>query len=393
MAGEITLQQLFQTPVITRVVSRFKTPMSLFQQFLGMLPGQPATESVSGRHIGWDIFDRTRTIAKGRAPGSGPATAHPKTLGHVSAVAYRAHEKIPLLREHIFRTRTPGAQIGQIDSRGQGYISRQMQFLNQRFRNNREFMVSRMFRNGFGFKLDGEDFVPTENGAAGNVVNVDMGMNDNNLTFLNMGSGGNILTANWATPGTDVIGNVYAINAAFERQHGYPLRHIWINSTAFTPLLVNDGLETVGGTAFRVFESLNARQNRSIEGIQDSGYDVVFRALPLVTFHVYDGVLVTPELSIGTTETTTANTSKLIPDNKAIFCPEPDGNWAGWIEGSEWVAENWTDMGKEVFGFHTWTTPSIDPAAIELKMIDNGLTALYIPDTIAYGSLVGDGTG
>ena len=153
MAGEITLQQLFQTPVITRVVSRFKTPMSLFQQFLGMLPGQPATESVSGRHIGWDIFDRTRTIAKGRAPGSGPATAHPKTLGHVSAVAYRAHEKIPLLREHIFRTRTPGAQIGQIDSRGQGYISRQMQFLNQRFRNNREFMVSRMFRNGFGFKL------------------------------------------------------------------------------------------------------------------------------------------------------------------------------------------------------------------------------------------------
>ena len=389
MPQAITLQQLFQTPVITRVVSRFKTPMSLFQQFLNVLPGQTATESVSGRHVGWDIFDKTRSIAKGRAPGSGPATAQPKAVGHVSAVAYRTHEKIPLLREQIFRTRTPGAQFGQVDSRGQGYIARQMQYLTQRFRNNREFMVSRLFRGGYGLALDGEDFIPTELGAAGNVMDVSMQLPDTHKNQLALGTGSDIITANWHTSTTDVMGNVYSINEAFERLHGYPLRHIWCGTALFKSLLVNDGLESVGGTAFRVFESLSARQQRSAEGIQDSGFDVVFRALPLVTFHVYDGVLTTPELSIGGDETTTANTSKLIPDNKIICTPEPDGNWGGWIEGSEWIAENYTDFGREVFGFHTWTTPSIDPAAIELKMIDNGLPALYIPSAIAYGDITG----
>ena len=386
MAGEITLQQLFQTPVITRVVSRFKTPMSLFQQWMGMLPGQSATESVSGRHIGWDIFDKTRTMAKGRAPGTGPAIASPKPIGHVSAVAYRSHEKIPLLREQIFRTRTPGAQFGQVDSRGQGYIARQTQYLTQRFRNNREFMVSRMFRNGWGLKLDGEDFLLTENGAAGNVTDVDMQIPAGNLSHLNMTGAGNIITANWTTSSTDVISNIYSINEAMELLTGHPLRHVWCGTAMFKALLLNDGLESVGGTAFRVFESLSARQQRSAEGIQDSGFDVIFRALPLVTFHVYDAVLVTPELSVGGAEDTTANTDKLIPDNRVILSPEPDSTWAGWIEGSEWVAENWTDFGKEVFGLHTWTTPSIDPAAIELKMLDNGLPALYIPKAVCYAT-------
>ena len=163
------------------------------------------------------------------------------------------------------------------------------------------------------------------------------------------------------------------------------INHALLISESKTRLL-NDGLESVGGTAFRVFESLSARQQRSAEGIQDSGFDVIFRALPLVTFHVYDAVLVTPELSVGGAEDTTANTDKLIPDNRVILSPEPDATWAGWIEGSEWVAENWTDFGKEVFGLHTWTTPSIDPAAIELKMLDNGLPALYIPKAVCYAT-------
>ena len=87
MAGEITIQQLMQTPVITRVVSRIRTPLSLFQNFFGMAPGQAASSNVSGRHLGWDIFDKTRLIAEGRAPGTGPATVQRKSVGHVSAVA------------------------------------------------------------------------------------------------------------------------------------------------------------------------------------------------------------------------------------------------------------------------------------------------------------------
>ena len=389
MAGEITLQQMFQTPVITRVVSRIKTPLSLFQQFLGQMPGQGASESVSGRHIGWDLFDRTRTIAKGRAPGSGPATAHPKRVGHVSAVAYRAHEKIPLLREKIFRTRAPGAQFGQIDTSGQRYIALQTQFLTQRFRNNREFMVSRMFRGGFSVTFDGEDWIPGEltAGTFDIDMQLDAGHKSTAVPGLQLGTGADIIDAAWSTAGTEVISHINNINAALERENGRPLRHIWINTGVYNNLLNNSGLQTIGGSAFRVFESLSAREARSSEGIADSGYDVVFRALPLQTFHIYDGVLATEEFPIGGDQTTTANTSLLVADDHAIFMPNPDPSWQGFVEGSEWIAENWLDMGRETFGFHAWTTPSIDPAALELKMIDNGLPALYVPKATAYATV------
>lgn len=385
MAGEVTLHQLFQTPTITRVVSRIKTPLSLFQQFLGQLPGQGAHDSVSGRHVGWDIFDATRLMAKGRPPGNGPATVSPKRVGHVSSVAYRAHEKIHLAQEQIFRTRPLGAQFGNVDVRGQSYINRQTTFLTQRFRNNREFMVSRMFRNGFGVKLSGEDWIPVERGDANALFTVDYQIPSTHINQLDMGTGSNIIGASWHLAATDVIGDVLAINKAMERTNGRPLRHVWIDSTTFGYLLNNTGLQTIGGSAFRVFESLSSRQMRSTEGVPDSGFDVIFRALPLQTFHIYDAVLANDDLAPGSAEDTTANTSQLVPTDYAIFMPEPDPSWQGWIDASEVVAENIMDPGREQFGFHSWTTRVIDPAGWELKMLDNGLPALYVPKSVAYG--------
>jgi len=384
MAGEITLQQLMQTPVITKVVSRIKTPLSLFQNFFGMNPGGAASQNVSGRHLGWDIFDKTRLIAEGRAPGTGPATVQRKSVGHVSAVAYRAHEKITLLHEEIFRTRPLGQQFGVVDVNGQNYVNQQIAYLTQRFRNSREFMISRMLRGGFGVKQTGESWIPVELDAG--TFNVDFNVPAAHKDQLAMGSGGNLISANWNLAGTDIIGDVLNINKSFERLHGRPLRHIFINSTMFQHLLGNTGLKNVGGTAYRIFDSLNARQMKSAEGIPDSGFDVVFRGLPLQTFHVYDGVL---NVDKTTDSDTTANTSLFVPDDVAIFLPEPSNDWVGWINASEYVKENVMDAGRQVFGFHSWSTNTIDPAGVELKMLDNGLPVLYVPKCIAYGTVTG----
>ena len=383
MAGEITIQQLMQTPVITRVVSRIRTPLSLFQNFFGMAPGQAASSNVSGRHLGWDIFDKTRLIAEGRAPGTGPATVQRKSVGHVSAVAYRAHEKITMLHEEIFRTRPLGQQFGVVDLNGQSYVNQQISYLTQRFRNSREFMISRMLRGGFGVLQSGESWIPVEKGAG--TFDVDYNLPATHLTQLDMGTGSDIIGTTWLSAGADVVGDVLAINKAFERLHGRALRHIWINSTLFGSLLSNTGLQAVGGTAYRIFDSLSARQMKSEEGIPDTGFDVVFRALPLQTFHVYDGVLNVNQL---TDSDTTANTSLFIPDENAIFMPEPSNDWVGWINASEYVKENVMDAGNQVFGFHSWTTNVIDPAGVELKMLDNGLPVLYVPKCIAYGTVV-----
>lgn len=387
MAGEITLQQLMQTPTITRVVSRIKTPLDFFQRFFRMLPGQPASQNVSGRYLGWDIFDKTRLIAEGRAPGTGPSTVQRKAVGHVSTVAYRAHEKITLLHEEIFRTRPLGSQFGTVDLQGQNYINQQIGYLTQRFRNSREFMISRMFRGGFGVKVVGERYIPVESDDADAIFTVDFQIPAAHKTQLALGSGGaNLIDAPWDDPGAAIVEQFLAVNQAMERLHGRALKHVFINSTTLGYLLNNTQLQAVGGSVYRIFDRFTHNQLDTDVTGPNTGFDVVFRALPLITFHVYDGGLNVDQLvdsdAIG-------NFSLFIPDGKAIMLPEPGNDWVGWINASEYVKENIMDGGRQVFGFHSWTTNVIDPAGVELKMLDNGLPALYIPKAVMYATVTG----
>lgn len=388
MAQEITIEQFLSTPFILRLVNRIKTPISLLQNFYGMTVGGPNYEEFSGRNVSWDIMDMTRRLAKGRAPLSGPATVAQQPSAVQTAQCYRLHEKIILLQDKIFRYRNLGAQIGTIDKGGQAYLMRQVKISTQRFRNAREFMVSRLFRGGFSVTLSGDEYLLGELNASGSMFNVETLIPASNKDQLEMGTGENIIDAPWDDPNADVIGQVMKINSAFERLHGFPARHFWISSVTCNDLLNNIGLQNVGGTAYRIFDSMTRRQITSSEGIPDSGFDVVFRALPLWTFHVYDGVLATDVDTPGYDETTAANVSKIIPDNNCIITPDP-GDWCGWLAGSEMVAENLWDSGTERFGFHNWTTRVIDPAGWELKFLDNGLPALFVPKAVAYPTIKG----
>lgn len=388
MAGEITIHQLFQTPTITGVISRIKTPLSLLQNFYNVQVGGSATENRSGRNIGWDIFDSTRTFAQVRAPGTGPGTTAHKAVGHVSAQAIRLHEKIMINQEYVSRSRPPGSPFGTLDGSGQQYVRRQLEYATRRFRNAREFIVSRVFRGGFGVAVTGEEWKLTEFNDASALFNVDFQIPASNKTQLELGTGASVLTSPWDDPGTSILTQLYAINRAYERLHGFPLKHVWINSTALMWLMNNVEMQAIGGSAYRVFDSITRREMKSEEGRADTGFEVEFRAIPWVRFHVYDGVLAaqTPTTVDGTAE---ADVSRIIPDNYAIFTPEPSPEWLGLINGSEWVAENVMDQGKEVFGFHNWTTRVIDPAGWELKLLDNALPALYIPKAVSFGQVAG----
>ena len=370
MAGEVSFDVLFRTPTIVKFVQQIPTPLDMFQRWLRLSPGMPATDTVHGRHFGFDILDATRQIARGRAPGVGPGTTTRKQVGHVSGTVYRSHEKIRLLMEEIFKTRPLGQQIGNdlVDIRGQQHVQRQLKYLVQRFRNSRENMVSRMLRGQCDLKFDVDDIRPIDTGGD---LTVDFQIPDDNKTQLYLGTGSDIIDATWLAAGTDIIGHVLAINKAFTRLTGRALKHIWCNSTLYNSLLANTGLQTVTGSAYRVFEFLTGREVQNREGIPDSGFDVVFGAIPLVTFHVYDGVLCDPSLEGVNDETTVANTNLLIPDVNAIFTPEPDTDWVGWVEGSEWVSENIMDSGREVFGFHSWASRVIDPPGMELTEPDD----------------------
>lgn len=373
MAGEITLNELLSTTIVTKAISEIRMPNNRFQRFFGMQPGGFATSQVGGRHFGWDIFNHTRTIAKARAPGSGPATTAAQVVGHVAAQAYRAHEKVHLDQERIFRTRPIGGQWGQVDSRGQGYVTKQERFIAQRFNNSREFMISRMLRGGFGVLQDGDDFLPVELGAG--LFDVDYQLPDAHKSQLAL-LGSDLLTATWENAASSHLTQILSIDAAFQQIHGMPVKHIWLNNATLSYLLNSNEMASVAGSAMTIFTQFDREGVVGPDGKPMGDRIIRFRALPFIDVHVYDAVL-----DVNGTET------KIIPDDIAVFMAEPDTSWTEWLEGSEVVAENVMDVGSERFGFAAWTERKTQPAGWELIALDNGLPALYIPKALAYGTV------
>jgi len=384
----VTFSEMMQSPVITRIVNRISTPLSLFQQFFGRMSGNnsTATDSVKGRDAGWDIFDVTRQFSGARAPETGPRRVVKKPIGHVSAQLMRSHESIVIYDGEVYKTRPLGGQIGStVDLRGQAHVQRQVKFMTQRFRNQREWMYSRMLRGGFNILPSGDNYGLIEYDASptDGSIPISYQIPADNLDRLDLGTGADILD-DWGTVSNDILGQCYAINKAMTRMHGRPLRHIWVNSSTFVNIQNNTGLQDIGGQAYRVFDSLSRRGNKSAEGIPDAGFDVVFRAMPLWTFHVYDGVL---SVDGATDGIEVAENTLLIPDDYALFLPDPDDTWEGLIDGSEVIAENVLATGREVQGFANWATRIIDPPGFELKFLDNYLPVLYVPTCVAYGNV------
>lgn len=371
----VALHQLLGSMTVTRAISRIKTPMSRLQTWMGMQPGGPANVDQGGDKFAYDIFDKTRAIATGRPPGTGPATRAPQKIGHVTVSAYRAHEQVLIQESQIFRTRPLGGQWGDVDIRGQRYVTRQEGYLAQLFKNHREFMVSRMLRGGFDILIKGDDWIPVDSGGT---FSVSYQIPAGNKSQLNMTGGGNIIDVTWATTASaDIPKHCLMINAAFEELHGRPLRHLWCNSTVYALMLKNAALQALAGSANTTFSTYEVTGLRSEEGIEDTGFTVVFRGMPWLTVHVYDG-----GLDVNGTFT------KFFGDTVALFTPDPSPDWAEWYNGSEIVAENVMDPGSERYGLSAWTTRTIDPAGFQMKALDVGIPVLYVPKCVAFATVV-----
>jgi hypothetical protein len=371
----VSIHQLLGAQRVTRAISRIKTPLSRFQTWMGVQPGGPFSSDQGGDKFGYDVMDRTRMLAMGRPPGTGPATRAPNILGHITVSAYRAHEKMILLESRIFRTRPLGGQYGDVDTRGQQYVTKQEEFMSQLFRNNREFMVSRALRGKFDVKISGDNWVPVDTGSGH--FSVDFKIPAGNKTQLDMLGAGSIIDATWANAATNIPLHCLKINAAFEQLHGIPLRHIWINSTGLNNVMNNTKMQALAGTANRVFESFVPTGIVGPDGIEDTGFTVRFNALPWLTWHVYDG-----GLDVDGTFT------KFIGDTHAIFLPDPSSTIWEWYNGSEVVKENVMAPGDERYGLQAWVTSVIDPAGFELKGLDIGMIVPYIPKAIGFGTVV-----
>jgi hypothetical protein len=373
--ANVALHQLLGASTITRVIRRIKTPGDRLQRFFNMQPDGTATSQYDGKVFQYDVMDADRKIAMGRAPGTGPATRAPQKVGQVTVGAYRAHEQVPLIEERLHRTRALGSQWGTVDQRGQNYIFRQERRLAQLFKNNREFMVSRMLKGSFQIKVEGDNWLPVDTGGQ---VTVDFQVPAGNKSQLDMLGAGDIIGTSWATVASaDIPQNLLDINAAFEELHGYPLRHVWCNSTMFGYVLNNSKLQALGGTANRPFTYFTPVGTTNEDNVEETGFTAVFEGIPWVTWHVYDG-----GLEVDGTYT------KFLADDQAVFLPDPSPDICEMYEGSEIIRERLDSGSRLVYGMTGWSTPSIDPAGFILKELDVCLPVIYIPKAFASGTVV-----
>jgi len=388
MAGEVTLNQLLQAPTIRSVVSQLKSPISAFQQHYKMTPGSTATDRVTGTEIGWDIFNSTRKIAKVKPRNSGPARTTERPVGHNSATLVRMHDSIHLEQDKIFNTRDLGVGWNApLDVMGQKYIERQLKQLTRLFANGREFMLSRMFRGGFGVKFVGDDMKLVESNDANAAFTVDYGIPTGNLNQVTFGTSDATFTESFDDPSADIPGMLWNFRKRVMMLLGFEMTEYWINSTTFTKMQVNNYMAQVAGTANTVFESITGQGLSKEEANAADGYVVRFRALPKHKFIVYDGTLIVGDNVDTVTDMT--QVSLTVPDNIMIATPAPDdSDWLGCAEGSEIVAESYVDPGKHVHGFHTWKNRTILPPGWDLIGVDNWVPILRNPYATFYATVI-----
>jgi len=159
MAGSI--QQILQPIVLTKVVSRQLAAERWILQFMGMEPGG-RNESIMGhgRDGSYHVYNNTRKIAKGRAPGTAAAKSVRQGMGRVPFTYPRMHDSVSLLAEEIHnlgRIADPGMR----DQAGEDMIRRQTRTLAQKAGNWRAAAVMGMLRDELYIAEDGDDWYYT----------------------------------------------------------------------------------------------------------------------------------------------------------------------------------------------------------------------------------------
>jgi hypothetical protein len=373
--------------VVTKIVSRVRTPGNVLSRFFGFEIGGSNVQKVPGRTYTYDLFDNVRSVARGRAPGvpAGSVAANP--IGNVQLTLARSAEKLALDYELVNQIRSLGQDAGTRDRMGARYIERQSKVLRMRQDNLREFVTAGAIFNGgkYGFYLNGDDLLPTFD-TSGTYISVDHQIPAGNIlrggafaAGLQMGTGANIIDASWATASTDIPLHLEKISDAFMAQVGQPLSIIFVDNQTKLYILQNDKVRQLAGTSNQPFADYTKLETKNPDGTDAGVYRFTIKGAPQYTFFSYGG-----QLDLVTGAATNAPTAtKLLQDSYATFMIEPDSSWFQMVEGSEIVKDNDLAPPVEREGFYSWILEKADPARFELHTLQNLGLELNVPKGVA----------
>jgi hypothetical protein len=345
----------------------------LFDPQLDVAKGQNVLNFGHGRNGSFHVFNNSRGVAKGRAPGAPASKSSLQGMSMVPFTYPRLSDSIDLLAE-FFHNLGQIDNPAQRDSQGRRMIELQTKVKAQECANWRKAALIGALRSSLSANRDGEDY----NWSFSSGFSVSNQLPSGNRNRLNMLGAGNIISASWALANTNIDAQLNEINRAYQRLCGGALRAMICGSQVWSRMVANDFIKGVAGIANPPFTYLDHQVMPKLATTMKNVKVAKIISQPQLTIYVTDE---TVQLADGI--------QQLVPDNFAIFlgCEPSDGTIAMY-EGSEPVAEY--DGGPEAlrFGFHSWMVKKSNPTRTEVYFLDNAMPVIHVPNAVAFGEVV-----
>lgn len=403
----ISLHDLLTPQVILKAVSRVRKFQGALGRWVGFQPMRynPDNVSLEGPNVRYGdtrfatfrLDNVTRVVAKGRAPGTGPASVPVNPVGDVRVSCARFHEKVRLLGEFLGNLSPIIGPNSQIDTGGQSYIARQVVHLAEKYNNTIELMTTGMFQDNLYFQLSGDNLLPVIGAPSSPNLGfqIPFQIPSGNKSQLNLLGTGNIINIGWQNTGAPLIKNCLQIQAAMTQLSGYQVRHFWHNSLMWYNILLNSEVRNTAGsmnTPFAQYDNVDAGGNmNAYDGMPVAQFTARLRGLPWASWHISDDVLVTNSDidPVWSSAPATATYTKVCPDNTIIMTPEPSPDWAELYQGAEYISEKVGQPLQLKRGYTFWKEWVTQPSCIELIALMNMIPLLYVPNAVCFATVAG----
>jgi len=373
------LQSLLSPQVLTKVISQKAKTSDWLLNLMGLAPGgKNECFEGHGRMGAFHIFDHTRKVALGRAPGTAAGRSAANPMGQVLFTYPRMHDSLSLPAEilhNLGKISDPAVR----DKAGADMIARQTDYCGEKAANWRKAMLIGMLRDALYYTVDGDDV--KFNYTSGNRINFQMPAG--NKSQLNMLGEGNIIGTSWANLDADIPDNLGKINRAFQILCGGFLAGAIIPHAIFNLMRRNNVIQEEHGSSVSPYLRYEKLEFESSPGKSMLNVLVCeFRSFPGCTFFVTDEVI---DLGYDSTE----SLQPMVPVNTGIFFGfTPGDNVVQCYQGSEPISEYDGAPESEKVGFSAWSVKRSNPTATELYTLDNALIVNHIPKAIANPTLV-----
>jgi hypothetical protein len=375
----VSLTQMLGQRNVLRLVSEYAKPAYPLTNFFGVSRTSPHDRGFMGSsNYSWDYLDYTRRTSRAFSPLQIPPQSQEMQPRTATMTVPHFGESLKFTYDQLRPWRPLGKPDGYIDEGGVQWITQQMQRCMMRMDNTREFMLSQLLSVGsYALQRNGDywDVIPTAS-ASGDYVTVDFAIPAAHKSQLNVFGAGDIITATWATATNSIRNMLFNLRAASQKKYGLPITEVFINTNTFNYVMANNSMQ-MGGmaspTGFTIYKSMTKEPAPS-DYRAHGAYDVVFHAMPLVTFHVNDNaLLVNTEDETAVTSSTYNKT--MIPDNVAVFTPPPSRDWLSVAQSGRTIRPRPNDTPTWKWGFHSYEVPQYGAGAagIEHYLADSAL--------------------